>query len=46
MRAVVWQGQEDVAVQDVPEPRLQDPTDAIVQVTSTAVCGSDLHRGS
>ena len=43
MRAVVWQGQEDVAVQDVPEPRLQDPTDAIVQVTSTAVCGSDLH---
>lgn len=43
MRAVVWQGKEDVAVQDVPEPRLQEPTDAIVQVTSTAVCGSDLH---
>ncbi|HLS25686.1 MAG TPA: zinc-dependent alcohol dehydrogenase [Beutenbergiaceae bacterium] len=43
MRAVVWQGKEDVAVSDVPQPQLREPTDAIVQVTSTALCGSDLH---
>lgn len=43
MRAVVWQGKEKVGVDEVPTPRLREPTDAIVQVTSTAVCGSDLH---
>jgi threonine dehydrogenase-like Zn-dependent dehydrogenase len=43
MKAVVWHGKEDVRVDDVPEPELQQPTDAIVRITSTAICGSDLH---
>jgi threonine dehydrogenase-like Zn-dependent dehydrogenase len=43
MRAVTWQGREKVTVEEVPDPQLQEPTDAIIQVTSTAICGSDLH---
>jgi threonine dehydrogenase-like Zn-dependent dehydrogenase len=43
MRAVVWHGTEDVRVDTVPDPRIQEPTDAIVRITSTAICGSDLH---
>lgn len=43
MRALTWQGIGDVRVQEVPDPRIQDPSDAIVRVTSTAICGSDLH---
>ena len=43
MKAVVWHGKEDVRVDTVPDPRLQAPTDAIVRVTATAICGSDLH---
>lgn len=43
MRAVTWQGAGDVRVEDVPDPRIQEPTDAVVRVTSTAICGSDLH---
>lgn len=43
MRALTWQGREDVRVEDVPDPRLQHPRDAIIKVTSTAICGSDLH---
>lgn len=43
MKAVTWQGIENVTVSDVPEPTIQEPTDAIVEVTSTAICGSDLH---
>ena len=43
MRAVTWQGREDVQVRDVPEPSIQDARDVVVEVTSTAVCGSDLH---
>ncbi|HEX2979010.1 MAG TPA: zinc-dependent alcohol dehydrogenase [Anaerolineaceae bacterium] len=43
MRAVCWYGQEDVRVEEVPEPRILNPRDAIVRVTSTAICGSDLH---
>ncbi|MFD1506029.1 glutathione-dependent formaldehyde dehydrogenase [Georgenia yuyongxinii] len=43
MRALTWQGTEKVRVEDVPDPVLKDPTDAIVRVTSTAICGSDLH---
>jgi threonine dehydrogenase-like Zn-dependent dehydrogenase len=43
MRALTWQGRERLAVDDVPDPVLRDPTDAIVRVTSTAICGSDLH---
>jgi threonine dehydrogenase-like Zn-dependent dehydrogenase len=43
MRAVVWHGREDVRVERVPDPRIEEPTDAVVRVTSTAICGSDLH---
>jgi threonine dehydrogenase-like Zn-dependent dehydrogenase len=43
MRAVVWHGVEDVRVDSVPDPRIEQPTDAIVRITSTAICGSDLH---
>jgi threonine dehydrogenase-like Zn-dependent dehydrogenase len=43
MKALTWQGIEDVRVEEVPDPRIQEPTDAIVRVTSTAICGSDLH---
>jgi threonine dehydrogenase-like Zn-dependent dehydrogenase len=43
MRALTWQGIEKVSVETVPDPRIQQPTDAIVQITSTAICGSDLH---
>ena len=43
MKALTWQGIEDVAVSSVPDPRIEQPTDAIIRVTSTAICGSDLH---
>jgi threonine dehydrogenase-like Zn-dependent dehydrogenase len=43
MKAVVWHGKEDVRVDQVPDPAIEDPTDAIVRITSTAICGSDLH---
>ncbi len=43
MKALTWQGQGDVRVQEVPDPKIQAPTDAIVRITSTAICGSDLH---
>jgi threonine dehydrogenase-like Zn-dependent dehydrogenase len=43
VRAVVWHGRHDVRVDEVPDPVLQEPTDAIVRITSTAICGSDLH---
>ncbi|GAB3589414.1 zinc-dependent alcohol dehydrogenase [Angustibacter peucedani] len=43
MRALTWQGKRDVQVVDVPDPRVEQPTDAVVRVTSTAICGSDLH---
>ncbi|MBM6545297.1 glutathione-dependent formaldehyde dehydrogenase [Janibacter sp. YIM B02568] len=43
MRALTWQGPRDVRVEDVPDPRIEQPTDAIIRVTSTAICGSDLH---
>src|SRR6201999_3525102 len=42
-RALTWQGKRDVRVEDVPDPTIQEPTDAIVRITSTAICGSDLH---
>jgi threonine dehydrogenase-like Zn-dependent dehydrogenase len=41
MRAVVWHGREDVRVDRVADPTLEEPTDAIVRLTSTAICGSD-----
>ena len=43
MRALTWHGKRDVRITDVPEPRIEEPTDAIVRITSTAICGSDLH---
>ena len=43
MRAVTWQGVHDVAVETVPDPVIQEPTDAIVRMTTTGLCGSDLH---
>ncbi len=43
MKAVVWHGKEDVRVEQVPEPILQSPTDIIVKVSLTAICGSDIH---
>jgi threonine dehydrogenase-like Zn-dependent dehydrogenase len=43
MRAVTWQGKRDVRVIDVPDPTIEQPTDAIIKVTSTNICGSDLH---
>lgn len=43
MRAVTWQGTRDVRVEEVPDPRIEEPTDAVVRITTTAICGSDLH---
>jgi threonine dehydrogenase-like Zn-dependent dehydrogenase len=43
MKAVVWHGKEDVRVEAVPDPVLREPTDAIIRVTSSGICGSDLH---
>ena len=43
MRAVVWHGKGDVRVDRVPDPAIREPTDAVVRITSTAICGSDLH---
>ena len=43
MKAVVWHGKRDVRVDNVPDPIIKEPTDAIIKVTSTAICGSDLH---
>jgi len=43
VRALTYHGRRDVRVDDVPDPRIEQPTDAIVKVTSSAICGSDLH---
>jgi threonine dehydrogenase-like Zn-dependent dehydrogenase len=43
VKAVVWHGKEDVRVEEVADPRIEQPTDAVVRITSTAICGSDLH---
>jgi threonine dehydrogenase-like Zn-dependent dehydrogenase len=43
VKAVVWHGKEDVRVDNVPDPIVQEPTDAVIRITSTAICGSDLH---
>jgi S-(hydroxymethyl)glutathione dehydrogenase/alcohol dehydrogenase len=43
MKAVTWQGHRSVSVEDVPDPVIKEPTDAIVKITSTGLCGSDLH---
>jgi threonine dehydrogenase-like Zn-dependent dehydrogenase len=43
MKAVCWHGANDVRVETVPDPKIINPRDAIVKITSTAICGSDLH---
>ncbi|MGE2731395.1 zinc-dependent alcohol dehydrogenase [Mycolicibacterium vaccae] len=43
MRAVTWHGRRDVRVDTVEDPRIEEPTDAIIEITSTNICGSDLH---
>ncbi|MFE2279103.1 zinc-dependent alcohol dehydrogenase [Streptomyces sp. NPDC059454] len=43
MRALTWQGKRDVRVENVPDPRIEEPTDAVIRITSTGLCGSDLH---
>ena len=43
MRAVCWEGTENIQVETVPDPVLLNPRDAIIKVTTTAICGSDLH---
>jgi threonine dehydrogenase-like Zn-dependent dehydrogenase len=43
VRALTWQGNEQVEVTDVPDPQILEPNDIIIKVTSTAICGSDLH---
>jgi threonine dehydrogenase-like Zn-dependent dehydrogenase len=43
MKAVTWHGKRDVRVDNVPDPSIREPTDAIVRITSSGICGSDLH---
>jgi threonine dehydrogenase-like Zn-dependent dehydrogenase len=43
MKAVTWHGKRDVRIDTVPDPSIQEPTDAIVRITSSGICGSDLH---
>lgn len=43
MRALVWQGNQQVGVETVDDPRIVEPTDALIKVTSAAICGSDIH---
>jgi glutathione-independent formaldehyde dehydrogenase len=43
MKALVYNGPKDVAVKDVPDAKIEKPTDVLVEITSTNICGSDLH---
>jgi threonine dehydrogenase-like Zn-dependent dehydrogenase len=43
MKALTWHGKRDVRIDEVPDPRIEKPTDALVRITTTAICGSDLH---
>lgn len=43
MKAVTWQGRRSLSVIEVPDPRIEEPTDVLVRITSSAICGSDLH---
>jgi threonine dehydrogenase-like Zn-dependent dehydrogenase len=43
MKAVTWHGRRDVRVDEVPDASIQEPTDAVIRITTTAICGSDLH---
>jgi len=43
MKALVYYGARDVRVSEVPDPKMQQPTDVLVRITTTNICGSDLH---
>ena len=43
MKALTWHGKSDMRCESVPDPKIQDPRDAIIKVTACAICGSDLH---
>ncbi len=43
MKALTWQGKKDVRIENVPDPKIEHPRDAIIKITATAICGSDLH---
>ncbi len=43
MKALVYNGSRDVTVKDVPDARIEQPTDVLVRITTTNICGSDLH---
>jgi threonine dehydrogenase-like Zn-dependent dehydrogenase len=43
MKAITWHGKRDVRVDSVPDPSIEESTEAIVRITSTRICGSDLH---
>jgi threonine dehydrogenase-like Zn-dependent dehydrogenase len=43
MKAICWQGKKDLRCEEVPDPVIEDPKDAIIRITSTCICGSDLH---
>lgn len=43
MKAVVWHGTGDIRLDEVPDPKIQEPTDAIIRITRSAICGTDLH---
>ena len=44
MRVLCWHGKGDVRIDTVPDPKIQDPRDAIIEITACAICGSDHHR--
>ena len=43
MKAIVYNGPRDVQIKDMPDPRIEHPNDALVRITTTNICGSDLH---
>ena len=43
MKALCWHGKKDIRCDTVPDPQIEDPRDAIIKVTTCAICGSDLH---
>ncbi len=43
MKAIVWHGVGDIRLDEVPDPHIEDPFDAIVEITASAICGTDLH---
>src|SRR3954466_14946119 len=43
MKAVVYRGEGDIRLEDVPDPKIEQPTDAVIRLTASAICGTDLH---